>query len=378
MTRRDRQPITVIPGAATVPWEHLSQFFADERAVSAETVLRLSCDWRTTDPPQIQQPATGRRVGLHMARTTTERTDALRRMDDFLGGGDLHDLVRRELRATVEVVRDASYSEQTGRALLAAVGELAQLAGWVTSDHGLHAAASRYYLGGVIAAHAARDAPLAGNLLSSLAYQVANVGDPRDAVLLASTAFRGAQATATHATRAVLLERLAWANARLGDHQMTIRLLGEVDEVFASSTPVNEPQWLYWLNRDEIDIMAGRCLVQLRAPRRAVELLTAALDRYDDAHAREKSLYLSWLAEAHLHDRNVEASADVALRALRLGASVASSQSLDRIRHLRCLLRPHRDNKTAAAFDAESSAVLRAEHGKRDTPPPAPVGCGCR
>ncbi|MFC8845700.1 MULTISPECIES: hypothetical protein [unclassified Micromonospora] len=71
--------------------------------------------------------------------------------------------------------------------------------GWVASDAGLTGQAERYYLGGVSAAHAAQDNPLAANLLSSLAYQKANVADPREAVLLASSAYHGAKATATAA-----------------------------------------------------------------------------------------------------------------------------------------------------------------------------------
>src|SRR5947208_1696348 len=81
--------------------------------------------------------------------------------------------------------RAASFDERSGRRLLTAVGELAQLAGWVASDAGEYVAAQGLYLGGVSAASAAGDRGLAGQLLSSLSYQVANVGDPADAVLLA-------------------------------------------------------------------------------------------------------------------------------------------------------------------------------------------------
>ena len=130
----------------------------------------------------------------------------------------------------MEAVREATYSESTGRLLLGAVGELCQLAGWVASDAGLHHLAERYYLGGVSAAHAARDEPLGANLLSSLAYQVANVGDPREAVLLASTAYNGAASSATPTVRALLLERVAWANARLGDPHATEAALARVDD----------------------------------------------------------------------------------------------------------------------------------------------------
>jgi DNA-binding XRE family transcriptional regulator/tetratricopeptide (TPR) repeat protein len=361
-------PATVEPplGVSIVAfdkWDHdnidaLAQFLRNDQALTADTAQRLAHEWRTVNPPQIVEIKAGRRVGARLAQVVTERVDVLRHMDDFLGGGDMHDLVRRELQVTLDMVRDASYTEQTGRRLLTSVGELAQLAGWVASDAGLHARAERYYLGGVVAAHAAKDEPLAGNLLSSLAYQMANVGDPREAVLLAATAYQGAEPTATSTTRAMLLERLAWANARFGDIQATERTLGQVDEAFTDCDQNNDPDWTYWLSREEIDVMSGRCLTQLKRPDRAIELLTQAVNGYDDTHARELALYLSWLAEAHIYARNIEAAAAYATRALRMSTQVTSARSVERIQLVRGLLMPYRGNSAVDEFESATREAV--------------------
>ena len=47
--------------------------------------------------------------------------------------------------------------------------------------------------------------------------------------------------------------------------------------------------------------------------------------QYDDSHARDKALYLSWLAEAYLDAGEVEHAAQVTNNALDLSAGVASS-----------------------------------------------------
>jgi hypothetical protein len=52
------------------------------------------------------------------------------------------------------------------------------------------------------------DRVLAGQLLSSLSYQMANIGNPADAALLARSAVKGAR-NATPIVRALLLERVA-------------------------------------------------------------------------------------------------------------------------------------------------------------------------
>ncbi|WP_055526577.1 hypothetical protein [Streptomyces graminilatus] len=43
-----------------------------------------------------------------------------------------------------------------------------------------------------------------------------------------------------------------------------------------------------------------RCWRELRHPCRAVPALETALAEYDDVHARDKDLYMSWLADSYM------------------------------------------------------------------------------
>ncbi|MBR7677739.1 transcriptional regulator, partial [Streptomyces daliensis] len=88
------------------------------------------------------------------------RVHALRLADDVLAGGDLIAPAFRELRASVMLHREASFTEETGRALLVQVGELGQIVGWIASDAGRLADAERAYRVGLDAARQAEDAPL--------------------------------------------------------------------------------------------------------------------------------------------------------------------------------------------------------------------------
>ena len=121
-------------------------------------------------------------------------------------------------------------TDSEARRLLTAIGELAQLAAWVAADAGLYAEATRYTEYGLLAAHAAGNSPLAANVISTLSYQLANTGNPHQAAVLAKTAYAGARHSATATTRALLLERIAWANAKSGDLNGTERVLGKVQE----------------------------------------------------------------------------------------------------------------------------------------------------
>jgi len=189
------------------------------------TVTRLVHEWLVAEPPQLFELQAGRRIGEGLVGKIERRVAELRHMDDFVAGGDLHGLVEQELRATAGLLHEGSYPEALGRRLLASVGELCQLAGWVLGDAGVYTAATHHFSIGLKAAHAANNVALAANLISTLAYQVSNVGNPRDAILLAQSADTGAQRQTTPRVQALLKERVAWASAKAGERRQTERAL---------------------------------------------------------------------------------------------------------------------------------------------------------
>jgi transcriptional regulator with XRE-family HTH domain len=324
-----------------------------ELSITTDAVSRLVHEWLVVEPPQLVEVSGGRHIGDGLVTKVERRVAQLRRMDDFVAGGDLHELVERELRTTMNLLREAAYDDHMGRRLLVATGELCQLAGWVMGDAGNYPEAEHYYSVGVKAAHAAGDAPLAANLISTLAYQVSNVGNPREAVLLAQTADAGAKRQATATVRALFKERVAWANAKAGDRRQTERALAAVETDYEHRTPPDDPEWVYWLNEAEIDVMAGRCYVELGVPDRAVPLLSGALSHYDERMTRELALYTSWLAEAQVMLGNVEEAVASATKVLELTAQITSARSDDRVRLLRQRLRPYQAEPAVADFEAQ-------------------------
>jgi transcriptional regulator with XRE-family HTH domain len=323
---------------------------------TADNAVELAHQWLITEPPQVFETRSGRRIGVSTIEKIEKRVHQLRLLDDHVGGTETYAMVTAELAATVALLRDAAYSEAIGRRLLVAVGELCQLAGWTSSDAGRHADAQRFYLAGVRASHAGGDVAGAANNLSSLAYQVANVGDPREAVTLARSAFAGARRDATATTRALLAERIAWAAARTGEGPSAERALAAVETEYEHRRPEDDPEWVYWLDEGEIDIMAGRVWTELRRPLRAVPILERATKAYDGDTGRETSLYLTWLAESLLQANEVERAAEAATRALRLSRRAGSTRAEERVAEVRALLAPHRGNSAVDSFEDEACA----------------------
>lgn len=293
--------------------------------------LRVAHEWLVGDSPVALHSAAGRRVGAGLADELESRVVQLRHLDDVVGGDDLHPLVQRELTGAEQAVEQASYPASIGQRLRTVVGELAQLAGWVFSDAGRYRKAQRVYLSGVSAAREAGNDALAAQLLSSLSYQIANVGNPADAVLLARSAVKGASGS-TSVVRTLLLERLAWASARARDSEGTARVLDEVDCTYESrSAGVAEPEWVYWLDRKEIDVMAGRCLIELDKPAEAEPLISGAVSNYAPEHAREIALYRTWIAESFARTHELDAARAELQRARQASRQVRSTRLAARI-----------------------------------------------
>ncbi|MER6306480.1 helix-turn-helix domain-containing protein [Streptomyces sp. NPDC001739] len=292
--------------------------------------------------PEFSQISTGRRIGCAIPDQLRKRTARLRRLDDFLGGGDTYRVYLGEQLATKRLIRDGHYSEETGLALLSVLAEQAQQAGWAAFDGGNHTDARSLYETSYQAAAQAGDTALAGNALAFLSYQ--KVSEDRKAGIdIALAACRTAGPDAPPGVRALLHERLAWAYAVAGDVKGTEQALDDAETALNENDGMPQPDWVAWVDHNELRIMTGRCWTELRRPLRAVPVLEAALARYEDTHARDKSLYLSWLADSYVSAGEIEQAASTARRSLELSADVASVRPRQRLEPTLRRLHSHRE-----------------------------------
>ncbi|GLH94882.1 helix-turn-helix domain-containing protein [Phytohabitans aurantiacus] len=282
----------------------------------------------------------GRQVGADVPAQLVERTARLRRLDDYLGGADTYRLFSAEVAATAALIRDGAYTENTGQKLLAVLSEQAQLAGWSAFDAGAHTESDRLYRMSLDAARDADDQALVANAFAFLAYQELAHGRP--GVDLATSAVETAGDTATPGVRALLHCRRAWAHAVAGDAGSTETQLALGATALTEHDDRPDPDWVYWVDRSEIEIMTGRCWTVLHRPMRAIKTLEQVLDTYDDTHARDKSLYMSWLADAILDGNEIEQACNVASRAIDLAAGVGSTRPYRRIGEVVDRTEPHK------------------------------------
>ncbi|MCO5986969.1 hypothetical protein NE235_12745 [Actinoallomurus spadix] len=271
------------------------------------------------------------------------RIHRLRLADDVLAGGDLAGPALRELDAAVALHRTGDFSEQVGRALLAAISELAQVVGWIASDAGLDQRAEEIYRLGVSAAREAGDRTSAANLVGSLAYHRTNVGALETGLELAVAAIEEGGRRAPPRAEALFWDRVAWAYAKTEQASAAIQALGRASEALSRHGGEEDPAYLYWVDEGELQIMEARVHVELRRPLRAVPLLTEVLGRYDSTHTRELALYLSWLSVALADANEPEEAAHTARRVLELSADMPSGRTARRSQVVLARLRPFHD-----------------------------------
>ncbi|WP_406458850.1 XRE family transcriptional regulator [Streptomyces sp. NBC_00876] len=305
--------------------------------------------------PALHRPEAPKRIDDPYVDRQRERTARLRRLDDVLGGGDTYRVYLGEAQYTKGLLRRSSFAGDSRRRLTALFAEQAQQAGWAAFDGGRKSDAESLYAESRDAARAAQDSDLYGNSLAFLAYStIAN--DPRAAVAFARDSCATITARTPSSVRALLYERLAWACAVDNQPAGAESALATARQALAEAQHGEpQPDWSAWVDETELDIMTGRCWTELRRPLRAVPVLTDALSRYSDDHARDKALYLSWLADAYLTAGEVEQAAVTTSRALELSSTVASIRPRQRIAPLLDRLRPHADLPTVRDALAQSA-----------------------
>ncbi|MGH3438844.1 MAG: hypothetical protein ACRDR6_25880 [Pseudonocardiaceae bacterium] len=351
-------------------WRHPTASVAEDLDAALESIGRLMGGQPRADDDMLRRRFLGssfaiglsvvlsesgdRNVGTDLIDALHKRNARLRRLDDFLGGAETYSLYKAELDSTIQFFRERNCVESTRCALLGIIAEQAQQAGWAAFDAGYNPIARQLFHLALSAAQSANNSSLAGNALAFLAYQEATLGRPAINLAKASCQVAGDDAPAT--VRALLWERTAWTFAKTKQPLETERALAEAGEALNDSGAIRQPDWASWVDFRELKIMTGRCWAELQRPLRAVEPLETALADFDDTHARDKALYLSWLADAYLDGGEVEQAASTISRSLDLSTGVESIRPRQRINVVLGRLNPHRKLETVR------SVLDRATH----------------
>ncbi|MEV6278879.1 hypothetical protein [Nocardia sp. NPDC051832] len=332
--RRARQALVAILGSQSVaalglyPKRTQRDAERDEATKRRDFLLTgLTAPFAAIDPP--------RRIGSTELDEMRARFTRLQDLDNFLGGGDTFRLYAAELAKTEQTLAHSTCTTTVRDALTGLAGEQAQQAGWAAFDAGFANQALELYEYSRRAAVEAGSPELAANALIQIAYATGS----SDAIAAADEACATIGTAAPAKARAMLESRRAWSLATTGDRDGAARALDAAHKALDDNNRQPAAKWFDWVNRSELDIMTGRVWSVLHDPVRATGPLTRALATYPEHWSRDKSLYMTWLADAHFDAGNVEETMALTRRAFALASEVASVRPLSRVRQVsaRCV-----------------------------------------
>ncbi|MEU8141863.1 helix-turn-helix transcriptional regulator [Nonomuraea sp. NPDC048901] len=327
--------------------------------LSGVTLTTLLHDWLITEPEIVHAvTGSGRRVSTAMIGRIDERIADLQRADDTLGGGDLIGEAEAHLSLVTRLLSESSYTEAQGIRLNTQAADLARMAGWMRFDAGQHAAAQRYFHAALRSAHTSGDRLLGANILAFAAIQQYSVGNPHDADRMVRTAQAAARGRSTPTVDAMLHARQARALAKTGDARRCYHALNQAADCLNEGTSDDDPPWAYWVNRAEVDMLTGSCMLDLGDPARAQQKFTEADTGYGPGYVRTHALYLTRMATAQLQQKDLDRACDSAGQALSLTEHISSTRSTDHIRDFVELLAPYRTEPTARSFLDRARTLL--------------------
>jgi hypothetical protein len=328
--------------------------------------------------PAVENTArvAGRRIGMAEVEAVTATVDHYRRLGNRLGGGLIRAQVVRFVHGEANNARHSTYTEQTGRALFAAVAQATRLAGSMAAEVDRHALAQRCYIQAVNLAMHAGDRLYTAEVLahmSRLAVRISQ-GAPtgydvfhnaRSAVALVRTA-RSVAGSATPLLSTQLHAVEARGLALLGDAREITAAADAAMRSFDSARPGHEPAWLSYYTQTEPFGEIGQGLRDVGCVNRAVALIEKVLDGYAPWRMRSRAFAWTDLAMTYLWQKEVEGAQMAADKALQVAEPVASQRIADRLCVLQRRLRPHARHPAVAGLNDRINHLLTRSADRRD------------
>jgi hypothetical protein len=336
--------------------------------ITGAALLQPVRQWASLALPARNPSAIGSDVVAELEKAVM----LFRRWDDSGVGGLRRKAVVGQLNAVAEILGEHHPPALAGR-LFQVTASLAQLAGWMAYDQGLHGVAQRYYLLGLHACREGGCPDLGAKIIGDMAQLSSRLGHHDDSLALVRAALSGLPRHDASLVRSELLGVESRAYAQLGVHEASNaeRSAQACVAVYAERAYEPAPDWHYYMDQAEVDCQAARAYIELalRADDRSgwqrfaaeaeAHCLRACRTR-GDGFVRSRVLDEIRLANVRLAQREPAESAAVAMRAVGLAGDVRSSLIVSSLmRFSRDLTSRHADVPDVVVFRDQLRDYLR-------------------
>ena len=311
--------------------------------------------------PEVTVPPRATSAHVRYLRTCT---DSLWNRDQALGGAALLRQALRQWHRARRMLDESSYTEQSGRELMKATGEMAVCVGWLSFDGGNQALARHLYSEALLLADQGDDQALAAKAFGQMSQQAvqlareARPGLAREAVRLSERAAELARRDPTPRLHALIAARQAIAHAALGDNQgfntAITRAWRELDRGWTEEDPV----WLHFVIPAEITVHEAKGRTYLGDQDAALGLYQHSLEN-PGLSRRNRASYHAQFAAALASSGDAARAVDEGLAVLpALEETVASPRVLRDLRPVRSAAEQVGAQEFCVRFDKAARASV--------------------
>ncbi|MEV6602817.1 helix-turn-helix transcriptional regulator [Kutzneria sp. NPDC051319] len=263
-------------------------------------------------------------------------TKAFALSENMFGGGLSCEAAEGQLRWSARLL-EAQASNDVGRAMHEAVGNLAGVVAFSAFDIGDQDAAGEYFRFALWCADRGGSWPLRATILADMARQAAYRGDLDEALSLIEFAcVRSDRLPATG--RAMVTTMRARYLSLLNRHDEARTEVDRADAYFTERCPEEDPPWLVYYDEAEHQGSTARALtpfaVASRRPELAAERLGAAIRLHSNQYPRSRAFSRVRLATLTMRADDPRKAAKIGLEAVTDAAVLHSRRVTDELRIL--------------------------------------------
>lgn len=317
----------------------------------------LADQWLSIDPPQLTSVLHGRHIDVELVTCLEQRLPALRQMDASLGGGHIRNIVDAELRLVTDLLTKGAYTERLGQRVFSVAAELGRIAGWTSFDSGYHAAAERYWIAALRAAHTANDRAAGANILKCMSLQRMDADRTDEALSLARAAREGAK-SAPARILAMLIVRQARTHAVRDEVRDCERLLSVAERAMDRAEDEVAPAWASYFDRAEYCAQVAASYLALEQHKTADYWLAQSLAMQSIERRRDRATYLIWRADSVLGLGDVEHACELVSRAAPDIVGARSVRNRKRLADIHTKIKKYRHPAASALDDQLHSLII--------------------
>jgi tetratricopeptide (TPR) repeat protein len=262
----------------------------------------------------------GQPMDMRDVAVIRETSQALVKLDGLYGGRDVLPLALRVFRTTTLKLGAGAYRPEAERDLVAATGELGEVAAWLAYDTDRQSDSRQLIHEARMLSRHAGDRSMELFQLTHLAMQSIYLHRPAEALRVVDELTGN---NLPFRVTAVLEIRRSRALAQMGDRQRALKAIDRADGALAESITARDPAWTWWVTGAELSWHRGMAHAELGDWSASIPYLRDAGERRSD-YQRAAYNDLAYLLNSLVHVRDWESAEDVLRQLIHPATCIAS------------------------------------------------------